>query len=44
MLEHNETVSEKDKLIVITKMVLNLMKRNAAGVHRPPRFIAFNVN
>jgi hypothetical protein len=28
MTELNEAVSEKDKVMVITKMVLNLMKQN----------------
>jgi hypothetical protein len=28
MTELNEAVSEKDKIIIITKMVLNLMKQN----------------
>jgi hypothetical protein len=26
--EHSEAVSEKDKIMVITKMVLNLMKQD----------------
>jgi hypothetical protein len=33
----SEAVSEKKKIMVITKMVLNLMNKMAATVHRPPR-------
>jgi hypothetical protein len=44
MTELSEAVSEKDKIMVITKIVLNLMKQMAARVHRVLKVIAFNEN
>jgi hypothetical protein len=42
MTELSEAVSEKEKIVVVTKMVLNLMKQMAARVHRPLKVTAFN--
>jgi hypothetical protein len=39
--ELSETVSEKDKITIITKMVLNLMKIMADRIHTPLKVIAF---
>jgi hypothetical protein len=41
MTDLSEAVSEKDKIMVITKIVLNLMKQNAARVHRLLKVITF---
>jgi hypothetical protein len=40
----SEAVSEKDKILIITKIVLHLMKQMAAIVHRPLKVIAINSN
>jgi hypothetical protein len=40
--ELSETVSGKDKIMVITKMVLN--ETMAATVHRPLKVVAFNAD
>jgi hypothetical protein len=37
-------VSKKDKVMVITKMILNLMNKVAARVHRPLKVIAITAN
>jgi hypothetical protein len=42
--ELSEAVSEKDKIMVITKMLLNLMKQNGCGVRRPLKLMAFIAN
>jgi hypothetical protein len=44
MTELSEAVSSKEKITVITKMALNLIKQKAPGVRRPLRIIAFNEN
>jgi hypothetical protein len=40
MTELSEAVTEKDKIMIITKMVLNLNK-TAGRVHRPLKIMAF---
>jgi hypothetical protein len=43
--ELNEAVSEKGRIMVITKMVPNSMKNKmAARVHRPLKIVALNAN
>jgi hypothetical protein len=37
----SEAVSEEDKIMVITKMVLNLKNKMAARVNRPLKVMAF---
>jgi hypothetical protein len=37
-------VSEEDRVMVITKMLLNLMQQEAARVHKPFKVIEFNAN
>jgi hypothetical protein len=37
-------VLEEDKLMVITKMVLNFIKQKAARIHRPLKVRIFNEN
>jgi hypothetical protein len=44
MTELSEAVSGKQKIMVITKMLLNLMKQNGCGVRRPLKDIAVNAN
>jgi hypothetical protein len=44
MTELSETVAEEDKIMVITKMVLNLKQQMAARVHRQLNVIVFNAN
>jgi hypothetical protein len=44
MTEFNGAVSDEDKIVAITKLVLNLMKKNGDGVHRSLKVIAFNAN
>jgi hypothetical protein len=41
MTKLSESVSEKGKIIIITKMVLKLMKKMDAGFHRPLKFVEF---
>jgi hypothetical protein len=43
MREFSEAVSEKDKIVVITEIVLNLNKM-ADRIHRLLKVIAFNAN
>jgi hypothetical protein len=44
MTELSEAVSEKDKTMVITKVVLNLKNKMATRIQRPLKIIAFNAN
>jgi hypothetical protein len=44
MTELSEAVSGKDRVMVITEMVLNLMKIMAARFHRLLKVITFNAN
>jgi hypothetical protein len=44
MTEISGAASEKDKIMVITKLVLNLTKQKSARVHRPIKIIEFNGN
>jgi hypothetical protein len=41
MTELSEAVSEKDKIIVIKNIVLNMMNKMAARVHRPASDVEF---
>jgi hypothetical protein len=41
MTEFNGAMTEEAKVMVITKIVLNLMKEKAYRIHRPLKFIAF---
>jgi predicted type IV restriction endonuclease len=44
MTKLSEAVSEKDKLIVITKMHLTYWNKIAARIHKLLKIIAFNAN
>jgi hypothetical protein len=44
MTELSEAVSEEDRVMVITKLVLNLMQQIVDRIHRPLTVIAFNAN
>jgi type IV pilus biogenesis protein CpaD/CtpE len=44
MTDLSEAVSEEDKIMVVTKIILNLMKKMPARFYRPLKVIAFNAN
>jgi hypothetical protein len=44
MRQLSEAVSEKDNVLIVTKVVLDLMQQNAARVHRPLKVIVFDAN
>jgi hypothetical protein len=44
MKELSEAVSEEDKVMIITMMVLKLMQRNGCRFHMPLRVIVFGAN
>jgi hypothetical protein len=44
MTKLTKAVSEEDRVMVITKLVLNLINKMTASFHRPLKTVAFNAN
>jgi hypothetical protein len=44
MTELSEALSEQDKIMVTTKIVLNVMQKMSYRFHRPLKVITFNAN